>query len=259
MNCKNCEISLTGNRNYCSNCGAKVIHKRLTFKKIWKETSERILNVDNTFFKTFVHLFSKPEVVIESYVNGIRKRYLNPLSHLAIALTLSGVLLFIMRKYFMDNLDFNVFNSSNINTEATTNIVGTILDFQSFVFVAMIPILAVCGYLLFNKHKYFLSEHFASNIYTQANYTIATFPLSIIILLTVPRLYTTIGLVQLFGMLVYNIYMLSRLSKSKLITTLAISPIYILLFLIFYFGFFIIIVMTLMFTTDTIPFPITNS
>lgn len=259
MDCKNCNIELTGNRNYCANCGAKVIQNRLTFKNLWKEASERILNIDNTFFKTFLHLFSKPEAVIDGYVSGVRKRYLNPLSHLAIALTLSGITLFLMQKFFIDSLDFNVFNAPNINNEATTNMVGVILDFQSFVYVAMIPMFAICGYLLFNKQKYLLSEHIVANIYIQSNYNIATFPINILILLLATEIYTTVGLTQLFLMLIYNLYMLKRLSKISLGATLTKSPLYILLFLVFYFSFIIVVILLLIFTTGTVPFAIPGS
>ena len=108
MNCKNCEGSLRTDYSYCSNCGAKVIRNRLTIKNLWYDVTERFFNVDNTFLKTFLHLFSKPEVVVDSYVKGVRKRYLNPIAYFTIALTLSGILLYILKKFFLKDIDFSV-------------------------------------------------------------------------------------------------------------------------------------------------------
>ena len=79
MNCKNCEISLTGTDDFCKNCGAKVIKNRLTLKNLFLHISETFFNYDNKLLKTILHLFTKPEYVIDSYVNGVRKKYINPI------------------------------------------------------------------------------------------------------------------------------------------------------------------------------------
>ncbi|WP_369598046.1 DUF3667 domain-containing protein [Mesonia mobilis] len=48
------------------------------------------LNYDNTFLKTYAHLFTQPHIVIGDYINGVRKKYLNVVSYITIALTLAG-------------------------------------------------------------------------------------------------------------------------------------------------------------------------
>lgn len=85
MNCKNCNLLLSDKASFCSNCGAKVIRNRLTFKNLIEYFSEQFLNYDNKFLQTFIHLFTKPEVVIESYINGTRKKYVNVISFFAIS------------------------------------------------------------------------------------------------------------------------------------------------------------------------------
>ncbi|MGB3152312.1 MAG: DUF3667 domain-containing protein [Maribacter sp.] len=37
--------------------------------------------MDNTFLKTLLHLLIKPEIVVDGYIGGIRKKYLNPISY----------------------------------------------------------------------------------------------------------------------------------------------------------------------------------
>ena len=96
MQCKNCGNQLRTDYSYCPNCGAKVIRNRITVKNLWFDIVDRYFNLDNTFLKTFLHLFTKPQIVIEGYINGIRRKYLNPISYLGISLTLSGFLVCLL-------------------------------------------------------------------------------------------------------------------------------------------------------------------
>lgn len=91
MNCKNCNTSLTLESDFYNCCGAKVIRNRLTIKNLFEHLIETYLNYDNKFLQTFIGLIKCPENVIGSYVFGVRKKYINPLSFLAISLTLSGI------------------------------------------------------------------------------------------------------------------------------------------------------------------------
>ena len=101
--CKNCESPLLAENNYCNVCGARVIHNRLSFKILFAQFTEEFLNYDNKFFKTFIHLFSRPEEVILGYMKGVRKRYANPVSYFAIALSLTGLWMFIVNKSCFSN------------------------------------------------------------------------------------------------------------------------------------------------------------
>ncbi|WAC01775.1 DUF3667 domain-containing protein [Lacinutrix neustonica] len=75
--------------NYCNGCGAKVIKNRLTMRNLFEDFTYNYLNYDNKFLRTFLNLFTKPEAVITSYIDGTRKKYVNVISYFAIALTLS--------------------------------------------------------------------------------------------------------------------------------------------------------------------------
>ena len=85
MDCKNCSFLIQENDNFCPSCGGKVIHNRLTIKNLFEHFSEQFLNYDNKFLQTFIHLFTKPEVVIGGYINGTRKKYVNAISFFAIS------------------------------------------------------------------------------------------------------------------------------------------------------------------------------
>ncbi|MEN8799761.1 MAG: DUF3667 domain-containing protein, partial [Flavobacteriaceae bacterium] len=102
MECKNCQHTEAEAFDFCPSCGAKVIRNRLTLKNLSADIAERVFDIDNTFARTFMQLFSRPDHVIDSYIQGIRKRYLNPIGYFGIAITLSGILLLLMRRFFRD-------------------------------------------------------------------------------------------------------------------------------------------------------------
>ena len=109
MECKNCLLSLQENDNYCPDCGAKVIRNRLTLKNLFEHFSETFLNYDNTFIQTVVNLIKQPKDVIGNYISGTRKKYIDPISFLAICLTFSGFYLFILRNYSQMQWTFQLF------------------------------------------------------------------------------------------------------------------------------------------------------
>jgi hypothetical protein len=66
--------------------------------------------VDNTLAQTFLYLFTKQEVVIDSYITGEPRRYLNPSSYPGIALTLPGITVFLMGRVFGDKINMNIYH-----------------------------------------------------------------------------------------------------------------------------------------------------
>lgn len=249
MECRNCSDSLRTDYSYCPACGAKVIRNRLTIKNLWYDFIERYFNVDNTFLRTFWHLIMKPQIVIGGYVEGIRKKYLNPVSYLAIALSLSGITLFLMRKAFKNGIDLsNLSGGENMNNELGQKIMSSVFDYTSFLFLLYIPVFAFAGWITFNKRDYNLSEHFVTAIYSLAQYSIITFPISILALLIVPEKYFSLAWPMTIFMVLYSIYVNSKLHYFKLINRISRSILYIFLWGIGYIGvilfFYIILFIT---------------
>lgn len=210
MTCKNCGRALRTDFNYCPDCGAKVIRNRLTFKNLWYDVTERYFNLDNTFLKTFIHLFTKPQEVIGSYVSGTRRKYLNPISYLGIALTVSGLLLFLMRKVFWENI-FKGDIGFTLDREAAEKIMTVSLDFSSFVFLLYIPILAVAGWLVFNKKNYNFTEYLITGIYSLAHYSIASFPLSLLVIIFFPPAYLSSSFAFILLMALFATYVVNKI------------------------------------------------
>ena len=53
-------------------------------------------------------MFSAPHRVIGEYIGGVRKKYVNVISYFAIAITFSGIQIFIVRKFFPETLDLSI-------------------------------------------------------------------------------------------------------------------------------------------------------
>ncbi len=235
MRCKNCEHSLRTDYSYCPNCGAKVIRNRITFRNLWYDIIERYFNLDNTFLKTFIHLLKKPELVIEGYIYGTRRKYLNPIGYIAIALTLSGISLFIMKNYAWDKIDFDGIGG-RMSSEAVQKIMNFSLDYNSFIYLMYVPIIAMVGYLTFNKKNYFLSEHLVASLYILANFSILSFFFSTIFLLVSPENYFQSSFLVIAFIMIYSIYVYARVSNFGLSKNIIRGFAYFALFTIGFFG-----------------------
>lgn len=214
MNCKNCNFSLRTDYSFCPDCGAKVIHERITFKGLIHDFIERYFNVDNTFIRTVTHLFRRPEMVIMGYLDGIRRKYLNPASLLAIALSLSGITLFLMKNFAWDSIDFEAV-SSNVSAEVNRKLVSANMEYSSFIFLGYIPVLALTGLITMNPKQLSFAENMITAIYILANYSITLFPITTVALFLVPEYYMTISLFSLLFMLTYSIYVYWRMNSEN--------------------------------------------
>lgn len=212
MKCKNCLTPQRTDFNYCPKCGAKVVHKRITFSNLIYDITERYFNLDNSLVRTFVQLFSRPEVVIESYLGGVRRKYLNPISYIGIALTLSGLMLFLMSNGLASDLDWDLFDQGT-NPELYKKILPIIYDYSSFIFILYIPVFAVSAYLTFNRKSLYFSELVVAFVYILAHWSILSFPVTLGLLIIQPEAYVSFSLVFLLAMFGYAVFVLQRINR----------------------------------------------
>lgn len=108
MRCKNCNDSLRTDYQFCPACGAKVIRNRLSISSLIEDFKDRFLNIDNTLFRTVTHLFTKPDVVILNYINGVRDRYLNPVCYITLSLAFAALFYIIAGEFFPELMDIDL-------------------------------------------------------------------------------------------------------------------------------------------------------
>jgi len=88
MNCKNCQDPLENDAQFCDNCGAKVNTNRITFKFLLAELFAQ-MGLESLYFSTLKKMFTAPQDVLNEYLTGVRKRYVNPFAYLAVGAALS--------------------------------------------------------------------------------------------------------------------------------------------------------------------------
>lgn len=246
MNCKNCYHELTPNSDYCNICGGKVIRNRLTLKNLFEHVSETFFNYDNKLLRTFIDLFRKPEVVIGSYVNGVRKRYVNPLSFFGVSLTLSGLSIFILRKFYLQYLDFSkVFTSEIYENEFSQQVLqnssDSAFEYNSLIFSFLIPFLALISIIVFYNKHYNFTEHIIIYLYSISALTIGSIIIGHIVLFIIPEKYLLFTLIFYLIMFIYHAYILKRIFQLTALQLLLKTLFFLILFLAVYILFSILV------------------
>lgn len=214
MTCLNCNSHLRLEYRFCPVCGARTAVRRITFKALIADFTDRLFNLDNSVVRTFTGLFVRPEAVIGGYLSGLRKRYLNPVSYLGIALTLSGLIIFLIQRFYKENIDFTG-GVESANPEFSAKWADIVFDFNALFFLMFLPMLALPAYLLLNKVRYNLAEYTVAFIYVLAHFNIVSFPVSMITLLIDPNHYLAVSQPMQGLMLVYCLFVLWRLNRYR--------------------------------------------
>ncbi|RNC86690.1 MAG: DUF3667 domain-containing protein [Winogradskyella sp.] len=235
MNCKNCNTELHEHDDYCKKCGARVIRNRLTFKNIFEHISETFFNYDNKLLRTFTDLIAKPEAVIGSYISGVRKRYVNPISYLGIALTLSGVVFFVMKKINLE-VDVDVFNQGMDET-AKSNIANASSEYASFFFLSYIPMLVIASWFMLRQKEYNFAERTVAFTYTMAEFSLVTFLPSILVMIIMPNAYMNYSFITLLVLAIYLTWLLYKISGIRGIEFFAHLLIFFFCFAFLFFAF----------------------
>ncbi|WP_157962290.1 DUF3667 domain-containing protein [Winogradskyella aurantiaca] len=211
-NCKNCHTELIEGAEFCHNCGAKIIRNRLSFKNLFEHITETFLNYDNKLLRTIICLFTDPTDVIGGYVKGVRRKYVNPLSFFGLALTLSGLSIFILRKFYMNDIDFSmlVMENNPVNEDIFMSTQNSLQEYNSLFYSAMIPFFGLISWVVFLNKSYNLTEHIVIYLYTMSLMSIISVVLSQVLLFINPDLYMVSG----FAILLFTLFYHCRLFKQ---------------------------------------------
>ncbi len=184
MNCKNCNKALRTDYLFCPSCGAKIIRRRLTISHLLEDFKDRFLNIDNTLLRTLRHMTTKPEVVILDYINGVRGKYLNPVSYITLTLAFVVANYYVQATFFPDILTvsdmMNLDSSKNpafdqMMAENMENFLQFTIDNIYLLTFATIPFLALTSKVIFWKMKDLnYSEHIVLNTYAYSHAYILT-------------------------------------------------------------------------------------
>ena len=218
--CINCESHLELDQRFCSDCGGKRVYNRLTWRNLLEDFAERFLNVENSFFKTFIALFKKPEDVIVGYMKGMRKKYLPAFSYFALALTIAGVQNFVLRTWFFDTYveaQTGIYSGemAEFQKSFATSFANTFLEYQSLFMFLSIPLMAFFSKIVFwNYKKFNFVEHFVIFLYAYSQFSLVSSTISITFLWssTITQIFSFIITLLLF---VYMGYVLKRVFELE--------------------------------------------
>jgi hypothetical protein len=231
MKCANCDNSLRSDFSFCPTCGGKVIRNRLTLKNVWEDISYQVFNLDNTFLKTFRHLFSQPQSVIESYNSGVRKRYMNPISYFAIGVTISGIMFYILQDIYGVKLTETSFANEN------TPKMDFVFDYQGILSYLIMPFYALMTWVLFlDKKALNYTEHLVANAYIVGQVTFVQFLICIPLFGFFDVSYEPVnGLILLF-MVAYQFYALKKIHQINFFESLIRALAYFIMLIVLMMG-----------------------
>lgn len=251
MNCKNCGTLLADDAHFCHHCGAKVVTERAHTLELIKGFFLITFNWDNSYIKTFRDLFSKPQVVIEAYISGVRKKYVPPIVFLAV-MTAFGTLLYnaysdeyinissnlndaifeIAETYNKTNSETKIFDKEKLNQDSRETQRQFLKYFNVFTFLS-IPLSAFMSFLVFGWKKFNFAEHVIINSYLQGLGLFFGSIAFVIGIFTTQRLSILQGVFLLFYYF-YTYTKLLNLSLGKVVLK-------ILLFIALFVGLFIVL------------------
>lgn len=260
MECKNCLDQLRTDYSYCPGCGAKVIRKRITMKNLWFDFTERFFNLDNTFIRTFVSLFTQPKDVVLGYIKGTRKKYMNPISYFMIAVTLGGLFFFLQNKFFPDAMSYQ-FELLEEQQKGPSGIFVTdsvlkwqkiLAEYQSIFYMLMIPIISLISRLVFiNRKELNLSEHLVLNLYGYSQISIVINVLYILLIWNSKAIYYIGFYGGILGYIGYYSYYLKQIFSLNFKQLLLKILFFLAIGLVLYIAIVILVAIYLFAFTDT--------
>ncbi|TCP28571.1 zinc ribbon protein [Tenacibaculum skagerrakense] len=122
MTCKNCGNILEERTSFCEKCGAKVIKDRITTRILIQELLASF-GWDSLYVNTLKKMFTQPHEVLKGYLNGARKKYVNPFAYLAVGAALSLIIFNFFSKEFIEaNNSFNKSQNEALQEKATADL-----------------------------------------------------------------------------------------------------------------------------------------
>jgi Protein of unknown function (DUF3667) len=120
MECTNCKEDLSGQENFCSNCGQKNIEK-LNVKYILGDFLDNYFNLDSKLFLTLKYLILKPGLLSKEYMDGKRIQYVPAIR---LYIVLSVIYFFLISVIDVKTVSIDDENAVNNSTQENTISIG---------------------------------------------------------------------------------------------------------------------------------------
>ena len=238
--CINCGASLHG--SFCHQCGQKLIKKRLTVKGVITEALSSIFKLDSGLWRTMVMMTQKPAQVIQDYIKGKTKPYVNPFRY-ALGLIALYVFLAINLGEFSVQIEqaIELYRNMGIISTAEDEVVmrsrlDSVFKFSNFIPFALIPFLSLATNWLFKKEKWHYAEHFVMNTYVMGHLNLLGIPLLLIVGVLLSKSHLVLPILYLVNMSFFAYVFHDIFKKSWGRSIFSGVATYLLGFLLFLFG-----------------------
>jgi len=194
-------------------------------------------------------MFIKPEAVIDGYIKGIRKRYVNPISYFGLAITVTGLYLLILNKFFPETLDFSNFAVEGQEEFQQKNM-SFIQDYMSLFMMLYIPIYALIARISFiGLKKFNYTELIVVFLYWQSQTSVIS-AVTIIITAMFGVANGVVSMIFLPLMVLYAAYILKRLYQLSFGEIIARTLLFLVVLSVFMVFFSIIVAVIMLITGD---------
>lgn len=232
LQCKNCEQPVHHTDKFCSNCSAKIISERITFKNLMYDLFRNTLGWDNKYLYTIKSLVANPGQVLNEYIDGTRKKYVQPFTFLAIGMTIA---IFVFNtfdeEYLTANHEFQksqlTWMGENFGTpfasaefqkeqlESSKKSTKIMLKYFNILVVLLLPIYSFIAFLVYRK-PYNFGEHIVINSYVQGLSFLSISILFLVSLVTHPLVYAA----NIILLICFYTYAYAKLYKLSIVASI---------------------------------------
>lgn len=165
ITCKNCDFEFEG--KFCPNCSqSQHANHRLNPKEVVSEFIDTIFNFDKGLWYTFWNLLKQPHFVAQSFIEGKRKRFTNPVKYFVISTIIQALFAYL---FLGDSTDIPTVEFPFLSQATNQSIKywGELMTFEYPIILGVISALVwtVLIYILFKKSKYNFTELLVSSLY----------------------------------------------------------------------------------------------
>ena len=262
MTCKNCGNILEERTSFCEKCGAKVIKDRITTIILIQELLASF-GWDSLYVNTLKKMFTQPQEVLKGYLDGARKKYVNPFAYLAVGAALSLIIFNFFSKEFIEaNNSFNKSQNEALQEKATADLskltdisekelenlkreqkqaqfalkfgdtyYNYFVNYFNIISFLFIPFYALISKLTFRKPNNY-GEHIVINSYLQGTTMYISIIFFIVGMITTPKLYpfSTLAFIMFYLYAFGKLYQLN--TKQIILKFLRFCIISVLLFIV---------------------------
>jgi hypothetical protein len=164
--------------------------------------------------QTFIALFKSPQLVINGFIEGLRTRYVNPVTYAIIAVTVSGFSVYLIKKGYYGDVISKAVAQTQTNEKVPFDMkayMEGVFDYQNIIFFLSIPLLGIISKIVFyDIKKYNIAEQSLIYTYTYSQFTIVSFLLSILLVIIFGFEYDVYTIIIFPLMIAYHAYALKK-------------------------------------------------